>query len=136
MITLGSRPTPLGAVEEGARSTVFVPSTTPAAAYKSWIAGSLAPQGVLVVDAGAGEALRSGKSLLPAGVRAVEGRFEKGDAVIVRDLEGREIGRGLTRYDAGDAAKIAGVKSGDIEAALGFTAGPTLIHADDLALAR
>ena len=52
------------------------------------------------------------------------------------DLDGHEIGRGLARYDAGDAAKIAGVKSGDIEAALGFTAGPTLIHADDLALAR
>ena len=136
LVTLGSRPSPLGAVEDGALSTLFTPSTTPAAAYKAWIAGSLAPQGVLTVDAGAGTALRAGKSLLPAGVRSVEGRFEKGDAVIVRDLDGHEIGRGLTRYDAGDAAKIAGVKSGDIEAALGFTAGPTLIHADDLALAR
>ena len=136
MVTLGSRPSPLGAVEEGALNTLFTPSTTPAAAYKAWIAGSLAPQGILTVDAGAGAALRAGKSLLPAGVRQVEGRFEKGDAVIVRDLDGREIGRGLARYDAGDAARIAGVKSADIEAALGFTAGPTLIHADDLALAR
>jgi len=136
LVTLGSRPSPLGAVEEGALCTLFTPSTTPAAAYKAWIAGSLAPQGVVVVDAGASTALRAGKSLLPAGVRSVEGRFEKGDAVIVRDLGGREIGRGLARYDAGDAAKIAGVKSGDIEAALGFTAGATLIHADDLALAR
>ena len=136
MITFGARPSPLGEVENGALCTLFRPSTTPAAAYKAWIAGSLAPQGVLVVDAGAGAALRAGKSLLPAGVRSVEGRFEKGDAVIVRDLDGHEIGRGLARYDAGDAAKIAGVKSGDIEAALGFTAGPTLIHADDLALAR
>jgi len=136
LVTLGSRPSPLGAVEEGALSTLFTPSTTPAAAYKAWIAGSLAPQGALVVDAGAETALRAGKSLLPAGVRAVEGRFEKGDAVIVRDLDGHEIGRGLARYDAGDAVKIAGVKSGDIEATLGFTAGPTLIHADDLALAR
>ena len=136
LITFGARPAPLGAVEDGARCTLFEPSTTPAAAYKAWIAGSLAPQGTLVVDAGASTALRAGKSLLPAGVRAVEGSFEKGDAVIVRDLEGREIGRGLARYDAGDAARIAGVKSSDIEAALGFTAGPTLIHADDLALAR
>ena len=134
LITLGSRPSPLGAVEDGALCTLFTPSTTPAAAYKAWIAGSLAPQGVLVVDAGASTALRAGKSLLPAGVRSVEGRFEKGDAVIVRDQDGYEIGRGLARYDAGDAAKIAGVKSANIEAALGFTAGPTLIHADDLAL--
>ncbi len=136
LITLGGRPAPLGAVEEGARCTLFEPSTTPAAAYKAWIAGSLSPQGSVVVDAGASAALRAGKSLLPAGVRAVDGTFEKGDAVIVRDQDGREIGRGLTRYDAADAARIAGVKSSEIEAALGFTAGPTLIHADDLALAR
>ena len=89
-----------------------------------------------MVDAGASAALRAGKSLLPAGVRSVEGLFEKGDAVIVRDQEGREIGRGLARYDAADATRIAGVKSANIEATLGFTAGATLIHADDLALAR
>ena len=136
MITVGGRAAPLGSVEDGARCTLFEPSTTPAAAYKAWIAGSLAPQGALIVDAGASAALRAGKSLLPAGVRAVEGPFEKGDAVVVRDLEGREIGRGLARYDAADASRIAGVRSSEIEAALGFTAGPTLIHADDLALAR
>lgn len=137
LVTLGSRPAPLGAVEAaGARSTLFEPSLTPAAAYKAWIAGSLAPQGALVVDAGAAAALRQGKSLLPAGVRAVEGRFEKGDAVIVRDEAGREIARGLSRYDAGDAEKIRGLKSSAIESALGFTEGPTVVHADDLALAR
>jgi len=89
-----------------------------------------------VVDAGAGAALRLGKSLLPAGVRGVEGRFGKGDAVVVRDQEGREIARGLTRYDAADAERIMGLKSTAIEATLGYTEGPTLIHADDLALAR
>jgi glutamate 5-kinase len=136
LITLGRRPSPLLAVEAGERSTLFAPSTTPVAAYKQWIAGSLAPQGTLIVDAGAAKALSSGKSLLPAGVRVVEGRFSKGDAVIVRDAEGREIGRGLARYDAAEAQRIAGAKSADIEAILGYTAGPTLIHADDLALAR
>jgi glutamate 5-kinase len=136
LITLGKRPAPLGAVEDGALATLFQPSTTPAAAYKAWIAGSLSPQGSLVVDAGACAALQAGKSLLPAGVRAVIGRFEKGDAVVVRDEAGREIARGLSRYDAADAEKIMGRRSGDIEAALGYTAGPTLIHADDLALAR
>ena len=136
LITLGRRPSPLQAVEAGERSTLFTPGVTPAAAYKQWIAGSLAPQGALVVDGGAATALRSGKSLLPAGVRQVEGRFGKGDAVIVRDQSGQEIARGLSRYDASDAEKIIGLKSAEIEAVLGYTAGPTLIHADDLALRR
>ena len=136
MITLGSRAAPLASVESGARATLVQAGATPAAAYKSWIAGSLAPQGELSVDDGAAKALLAGKSLLPAGVRAVEGRFEKGDAVIVRGLDGREIGRGLARYDAAEAARIMGLKSDAIEGALGYTAGATLIHADDLALAR
>ena len=110
------------------------PAVSPAAAYKSWIAGTLAPQGALTVDAGAAAALRRGKSLLPAGVRAVEGRFGKGDAVAVLDGSGQEIARGLSRYDAAEAAKIMGLRSDAIEAALGYSSGPTLIHADDLAL--
>ncbi|HVN00003.1 MAG TPA: glutamate 5-kinase [Caulobacteraceae bacterium] len=134
LVTMGRRSAPLQAVEAGARSTLFQAAATPAAAYKAWIAGSLDPQGVLVVDDGAARALRSGKSLLSAGVRAVEGRFEKGDAVIVRDGAGREVGRGLSRYDAVDALRIVGLKSDAIEPTLGYSAGP-LIHADDLALA-
>ncbi len=133
LITLGRRPAPLAAVEAGERATLFEPHTTPAAAYKSWIAGALAPQGAVVVDDGAANALRSGKSLLAAGVRAVEGRFGRGDAVMVRDLTGHELARGLTRYDAAEAERILGLKSDAIEAVLGFTAGP-IIHADDLAL--
>ena len=136
LITLGSRPAPLKAIEDGAPSTVIEPATTPAAAYKSWIAGSLAPQGSLAVDAGAVAALRRGKSLLPAGVRRVEGRFEKGDAVVVLDPDGLEVARGLCRYDAEDAEKIIGLRSDAIEQVLGYTSGPTLIHADDLALIR
>ena len=133
VITLGRRPSPLAAIEDGETATVIEPSVSVAAAYKAWIAGSLAPSGAVVVDAGAAQALSTGKSLLAAGVTAVEGRFGKGDAVLVRGPDG-EIGRGLSRYDAADAVKIAGLRSGAIEAALGFTAGP-LIHADDLALA-
>jgi glutamate 5-kinase len=133
VITLGHRPSPLQAVEDGDLATIIEPSTTPAAAYKSWIAGSLAPAGYLVVDAGAAEAVRRGKSLLAAGVRRVEGRFDKGDAVIVRDEAGAEIGRGIVRYPAEHATSICGLKSEAIEAALGYTSGP-LVHADDLAL--
>ena len=135
LITLGGRDRPLGALEAGARHTLFEASATPAAAYKAWIAGSLAPQGVLTVDAGAVVALLAGKSLLAAGVTGLEGRFGKGDAVIVRDPLGREIGRGLSRYDAADAGRILGLRSTAIEEVLGYAAGP-LIHADDLALMR
>ncbi|MDP3855462.1 glutamate 5-kinase [Phenylobacterium sp.] len=133
VITLGRRPSPLAAIEAGETATVIEPSVSVAAAYKAWIAGSLAPSGAVVVDAGAARALATGKSLLAAGVRAVEGRFGKGDAVRVVDEAGAEIGRGLARYDAADAEKICGLKSDAIEAVLGFTSGP-LIHADDLAL--
>ncbi len=134
IITLGRRPAPLLAVEEdGERATVIEPSTTPAAAYKAWIAGSLAPVGALVVDAGAAEAVRRGKSLLAAGVRRAEGRFGKGDAVVIRDEAGHEIARGLVRYEADDAMRICGLKSEAIEGVLGYISGP-LVHADDLAL--
>jgi glutamate 5-kinase len=134
VITLGHRPLPLQAVEDGERSTIIEPSTTPAAAYKAWIAGSLAPAGALVVDDGAAEAVRRGKSLLAAGVRRTEGRFDKGDAVVILDEAGHEIARGLVRYAAEHAERICGLKSEAIEAALGYTSGP-LVHADDLALA-
>ena len=133
LITLGSRPRPLAAIAEGEKATLIEAGASPAAAYKAWIAGSLAPQGWVTVDTGAATALVSGKSLLAAGVRAVEGPFDKGDAVRVRDETGREVARGLVRYDSADAQRIAGLRSDAIEAELGFTEGP-MIHADDLAI--
>jgi glutamate 5-kinase len=131
IITLGRRPRPLAALGEGALATVIEANTTPAAAYKAWIAGSLSPAGALTIDAGAVSALLDGKSLLAAGVRSVSGRFDKGDAVRIVDEMGAEVARGLCRYDAADAEKIAGLRSGAIEAAIGYTAGP-MVHADDL----
>lgn len=134
IIALGTRASPLAAIETGAPATVIEAATTSRAAYKAWIAGSLAPAGALVVDAGAAEAVRRGKSLLAAGIKAVEGRFDKGECVRVLDPGNREIGRGLVRYESGHAARICGLKSGAIEPELGYTSGP-VIHADDLALA-
>jgi glutamate 5-kinase len=134
IITLGSRAGPLAAVEAGAAATVIEATTNPRAAYKAWIAGSLAPAGSLTVDAGAAAAVRRGKSLLAAGVRAVDGRFDKGDAVVIRDESGVEIARGLIRYVAEHARAICGLKSDAIEPTIGYTSGP-MVHADDLALA-
>lgn len=137
LITLGRRDDglpPLEAVERGARATLFEPHATPAAAYKQWIAGALAPQGSLTIDAGAAAALKAGKSLLPAGVRAVEGDFEKGDAVVVVDEAGRPVARGLAAYGADEARVIQGRRSDAIEALLGYAGRGVLIHRDDLVL--
>ncbi|MEO3428176.1 glutamate 5-kinase [Pelagibius sp. CAU 1746] len=128
----GRRLHPLKAVDEGARCTWFLASVEPRTARKRWIAGSLKPSGRLVVDAGALKALKSGKSLLPAGVTAVEGRFERGDAVLVCDPAGQEVARGLAAYSAADARRILGHKSREIEAILGYRGREELIHRDDL----
>jgi glutamate 5-kinase len=133
-ITKGEDNHALQRLRDGARATWFLPSASPRQAYKAWIAGALAAQGALKVDAGAANALQAGRSLLPAGVVDVVGAFEKGDAVRVLGPDGAEIARGLACYDSGDAAKIKGLKSGAIEAALGYEAGAELIHADDLVL--
>jgi glutamate 5-kinase len=123
---------PLRAIEEGARVTWFLPAAEPRTARKRWIAGALNPMGVLVIDDGAAQALRRGTSLLPAGVTAVEGSFERGDAVLVKTREGREIARGLSAYASDDARAIAGHKSGEIEAILGYRGRDEMIHRDDL----
>jgi glutamate 5-kinase len=127
---------PLKAIEDGARCTWFVASATPAAARKRWISGTLKPAGSITIDAGAVTALGQGKSLLPAGVVSVEGAFERGDCVVVKDSAGREVARGLIAYGADDARKIARVKSGEIEAVLGYRGRTEIIHRDDMALVR
>ncbi|QEX24681.1 glutamate 5-kinase [Hypericibacter adhaerens] len=127
---------PLKAIREGGPCSWFLPAATPLTARKTWIQGALKPVGKLVVDDGALKALSSGKSLLPAGVVTVEGRFERGDAVIVADAQGREVARGLSAYSAEDARRIKGHKSREIEALLGYRGRDEMIHRDDLVLSR
>jgi glutamate 5-kinase len=123
---------PLKALEDGGRSTWFLPVAEPRAARKRWIAGSVQTLGVVVVDDGAVGALFGGKSLLPAGVLDVAGDFERGDAVEVRAKDGRVIGKGLSAYAAADMRAIKGRKSEEIEAILGFRGRSEVIHRDDL----
>jgi len=134
IIAKGSSEHPIAAIRSGARTSRFAANGTPAAARKRWIAGVLKPQGTLIIDAGAAKALADGKSLLPAGIRQIDGRFERGDAVVVKDHSGREIARGLAAYGAGDAERIAGKRSLEIEAILGYRGRDEMIHRDDLAL--
>jgi glutamate 5-kinase len=125
---------PLQAVANGAACTWFLTPANPVTARKKWIAGSLEPRGALMIDAGAVRALRSGKSLLPAGVIKIEGGFGRGDAVVVRGPDGHEVGRGLVAYDADDAEKIKGRSSADVLLILGYTGRTEMIHRDDLVL--
>ena len=123
---------PLAAIEAGARASWFLPSAEPLTARKRWIAGSVAPSGTVVVDLGAIKALKSGRSLLPAGIVAVEGAFERGDAILVRGQDGQVIARGLSAYASGDVARLLGHKSGEIETLLGYRGRDEIIHRDDL----
>jgi glutamate 5-kinase len=134
VITLGRVARPIQALENGARSTWFVPGTTPQTARKRWIASALGPAGALVVDDGAMIALRKGKSLLPAGVARIEGTFERGDAVVIKSADGRELARGLSAYSAADARRIIGHKTGEIESILGYRGRDEMVHRDDLVL--
>jgi glutamate 5-kinase len=133
-IATGRRANPLRAIENGERCTWFRRTGTPRAVRKQWIAGTLRPGGRMTVDAGAVAALRRGKSLLPAGVVAVDGGFERGDTVSVVDGSGVEIARGLAAYSAADAVRIIGRNSRDIETLLGYRGREELIHRDDLVL--
>jgi glutamate 5-kinase len=134
VIASGGIEHPLRAIAEGARCTWFLTAANPVTARKKWIAGTLESKGTLMIDAGAVAALRRGKSLLPAGVVGVEGGFARGDAVIIRGLDGAVIGRGLCAYDADDAQKIKGRPSADIASILGFSGRAEMIHRDDLAV--
>ena len=134
VITTGHVAQPITALRDGGRATWFLSTATPQAARKQWIAGSLSPKGRVVIDEGAGRALAEGRSLLPAGVVAVEGQFERGDPVSVVNAKGAEVARGLVAYARDDAAAIAGKHSADIAEVLGYSGRNEMIHRDDLVL--
>jgi glutamate 5-kinase len=121
--------------QANAPCTWFLTGTNPITARKIWIAGAIEPRGTLHIDQGAAKALIGGASLLPAGIKRIEGNFARGDCVIIRDENGAEIGRGLVAYDASDAVQIAGRNSRDIEALLGLPGKAEIIHRDDMVLA-
>ena len=133
-IAIGNVERPLQALERGARCTWFLPVPEGRTARKRWIAGSLSALGILTVDAGAAKALASGRSLLPAGVKAVEGLFERGDPVMIVGPDGITLGRGLSAYASTDAERIVGRRSDQIEAILGWRGRDEMIHRDDLVL--
>jgi glutamate 5-kinase len=125
---------PLRRLREGAPATLIAARGSPSSAYKQWIAGSLAPAGTLAIDGGAVAALARGRSLLPAGARAIDGRFHRGACLSVVDSEGKEVARGITSYAADEIRAILGCGSDQIEEKLGFRGPDELIHRNDLVL--
>ena len=133
-IAKGEAPSPLTRIGQGERCTWFLATQEPRTARKQWIAGHLKTAGAVTVDDGAALALTKGASLLPVGVIAVEGRFERGDVIAVKARSGQVLGRALSAYDASDAERIRGRKSDEIEAILGYAGREALAHRDDMAL--
>ncbi len=133
-IALGHRQNPLRAIEDGAKCTWFLPAPEGRSARKNWIAGHLAPLGSVSIDAGAAAALIKGSSLLPAGIKAITGDFERGDAIDVLSLTGERLGRGLAAYSSTDCATLAGHRSEDFETLLGWRGRDEVIHRDDLVI--
>ena len=136
IIASGKVLNPLARLSGAGGCTWFLAHSDPVAARKRWIAGTLEPKGSVIVDKGAAEALARGKSLLPAGVTKIDGSFERGDAVVIRNGEGAELGRGLTAYDHEEARRIIGRKSSELPDILGYRGDPELIHRDDMVLHR
>lgn len=132
-ITEGSRMNPIKGLIEGAPVTWFTPQLDPHTARKRWIA-AMKPMGVIVVDAGAENALLNGKSLLPAGVSAVEGSFRRGDAIAISAQDGRDLGQGLVAYSSDECRVLKGLQTGEIEDVLGSPGRSALIHRDDMAI--
>lgn len=115
--------------------TYLIPNLEPLVARKQWLAGQLQVKGVLMLDDGAVKILRgAGKSLLAVGVKSVQGGFKRGDLVSCRDMQGREVARGLINYGAEESQKIAGKPSGEFEGILGYADEAELIHRDNLVL--
>ncbi len=134
IIASGVIDSPLRALKDGGRCTIFNASDTPTAARKQWIAGVLDVSGELSLDDGAIGALRDGSSLLPVGVIAVAGDFSRGDVVTLKALSGKVVGRGLAEYSSDEASRLSGVQSDQIENVLGYRGRSVMVHRDELVL--
>ncbi|GIU67036.1 glutamate 5-kinase [Candidatus Phycosocius spiralis] len=125
---------PLHRLLQGGQSTWFIPTSDRQSARRSWLGHNLNPAGAFVVDAGAAKALKSGASLLSIGVISVEGRFERGDTIAIKDQQTRVLAHGISAYSSADAQQILGRHSDDIEDILGYAGRPALVHRDDMVI--
>jgi glutamate 5-kinase len=134
IITSGKMNNPVKVLINGARHTLFKSEESPTRARKKWILNSLVSKGKIIVDDGASKALHGKKSLLPIGIKKVEGSFSRGDKVTVCTEKGKEVAKGISAYSSSDINKIKGKKTAEIEKILGFSGREAAIHVDDLVL--
>jgi len=132
IIANGNNKNPIKKIIENEKYTLFLPRISKLDARKQWIIGSVAPKGEVIIDDGAIKAINNGKSLLPAGVKKINGSFEKGDHILVKDLNGNECARGLTSFSSIEIEKIKGSHSSKIKNILGYSSREEIIHKDDL----
>ncbi|MFZ5749114.1 MAG: glutamate 5-kinase [Pseudomonadota bacterium] len=132
-IATGHVANPLTRLSETGHGTLFVARGT-AAARKAWLRGGVTARGTIHVDAGAARALQNGNSLLAAGATRIEGRFKRGDLVVIVGPDGATLARGLVEYGHADAAKITGHRSEEIEAILGYAPRSAMVHRNHMAL--
>ena len=132
VIANGNHKNPIKKIIESNKCTWFLPRISKLDARKQWIIGSVAPKGEVVIDQGAIKAINNGKSLLPAGVKKINGSFEKGDHILVKDQSDNECARGLTSFSSIEIEKIKGSHSSKIKNILGYSTREEIIHKDDL----
>ncbi len=133
VIVSGLHDHPLTRLAKGGCGTLFVADGSKRA-KKAWLAGRLTVKGTVHVDAGAVKALKGGASLLPAGARAIEGKFARGDVLAIVGPDGAAIARGLAEYDSDDAVRIAGKRSDALTEILGYAPRAALIHRDHMVM--
>jgi glutamate 5-kinase len=133
VIANGNYMNPIKKIIENKKCTWFIPKISKLDARKKWIIGSIAPRGEVIADYGAIKAIKNGKSLLPAGVIKINGSFDKGDHILVKDENNIEWARGLTSFSSVEIEKIKGSHSSLIKNILGYSSREEIIHKDDLA---
>jgi len=132
VIANGNNMNPIRKIDEKKNCTWFLPKISKLDARKQWIIGSISPKGEVIIDDGAVKAINNGKSLLPAGVKKINGSFEKGDHILVKDQNDREYARGLSSFSSVEIEKIKGSHSSKIKDILGYASREEIIHKDDL----
>ena len=131
-IANGNYKNPIKKIIENQKCTWFLPKISKLDARKQWIIGSISPKGSVIIDNGAVSAIKNGKSLLPAGVKKINGDFEKGDHILVKDQNNIECARGLASFSSIEIEKIKGSHSSKIKNILGYSSREEIIHKDDL----
>jgi glutamate 5-kinase len=131
-IASGIHNNPIKKIIDGQKCTWFLPKISKLDARKQWIIGSVAPKGEVIIDQGAVKAINNGKSLLPVGIKKINGIFEKGDHILIKDQNNFECARGLASFSSIEIEKIKGSHSREIKNILGYFSREEIIHKDDL----